>query len=43
MGDLDIRLMRRLLRLLPDDATPDSMAERLMEMYRQWWGKLTKR
>jgi hypothetical protein len=33
MGDPDIRL---LLLLLRDEPEPDPMAERLMEMYREW-------
>ena len=36
MGELDIRL---LLRLLRDDPEPDPMPEPLVEMYREWCGE----
>jgi len=40
MGDLNVRL---LLRLLRDEPNPDPMAERLMEMYRDWWRRAGSR
>lgn len=34
MGEMDVR---QLLRQLRDEQDPDPLAERLMEMYREWW------